>query len=171
MIQAIFITQPASGEYREKIIDVPFREHVIKPWSWVLFYKDDYTEWVACLHGGENAYRHVDVVGNLAFVIADGQGYLIDGQTEELIYYTGERTIGSAVADDQKGIFAYALDEGDLFVIDQSLVSRSVPIPLQFYTIKLEKIEGSLIQVRYEDRTTDEFKTDWVDMTEAGAAR
>ncbi|WP_288427039.1 hypothetical protein [uncultured Spirosoma sp.] len=171
MIQAIFITQPASGEYREKIIDVPFREHVIRPWSWVLFCKDDYTEWVACLHGGENAYRHVDVVGNLAFVIADGQGYFIDGQTEELIYCTAESTIRSVVADDQNGLFAYTSDEGDLLVIDQSLVPRPVSLPFQFYTIKLEKIEGSLIQVRYEDRTTDEFKTDWVDMTEAGAAR
>ncbi|PRY41964.1 hypothetical protein CLV58_105166 [Spirosoma oryzae] len=171
MIQAIFITQPASGEHREKIIDVPFREHVIRPWSWVLFCKDDYTEWVACLHGGENAYRHVDVVGTLAFVIADGQGYFIDGQTEELIYYTAESTIRSVVADDQNGLFAYTSDEGDLLVIDQSFVPRPVSLPFQFYTIKLEKIAGKFLVVTYEDRTTNEFKTAWVDMTEAGATR
>lgn len=169
MIEVSFVTQPVSGKHREIVINVPFREHIIRPWSWVLFCKDDYTEWVACLHGGENACRHVEVVGNLAFVIADGQGYFIDGEKEELIKYTDERTISSAAADDQQGIFAYALDEGDLFVIDKSLVPRNVSVPFQFYTIKLEKIVGKSLMVTYEDRTTDKFKTTLVDMTEGGS--
>lgn len=170
MIQVTFIAQPASGEHWEKIIDVPFREHIIRPWSWVLFCKDDYTEWVACLHGGENAYRHVEVAGNFAFVIADGQGYFIDVEKEELIKYTDERTIRSVVVDDQNSLFAYALDEGDLFVIDQPLMPRRVSVPFQFYTIKLEKIVGKSLVVTYEDRTTDKFKTTLIDMTESGAA-
>ncbi len=130
----------------------------------------DYTEWVACLHGGENAYRHIEIVGTLAFVIADGQGYFIDGEEEERINYTDERTISSAVADDQQGIFAYALNEDDLFVIDQLFASWSVPMPFQSYTIKLEKIEGALMQVRYEEMTSGEFKTVWIDLMAIGSA-
>jgi len=170
MIQASFIAQPVSGEHREKIIDVPSRAYIIRPWSWVLFRKNDYTEWVACLHGGENAYRHVESIGNIAFVVADGQGYVIDGQTEKLIHYTEASTIRSVVADGQNNLFAYTSDEGNLLVIDQSLVPRSVSVPFQFYTIKLEKIVGKSLLVTYEDRTTDEFKTAWLDITEAGTA-
>lgn len=93
-----------SGEYEERRFDAD------GSCAWVLFHPPEEDEWVGVFGRGEFGRDAVDVhwKRKRAFVIAKGQGYLIDTEKRESIYRTEEDTLQDVAYVESRGFFVAA---------------------------------------------------------------
>jgi len=78
----IINNSPSSGDYPEKHFGLDFNSCL-----WVKFMDNDFQEWVGCFSSNYRPFNKVliDNANKTAFVVAGGQGYLIDISTRELL--------------------------------------------------------------------------------------
>lgn len=119
-VQADFIYKPISGQYPEKHFEVERQDFTAHSWSWVRFTKSDETEWVASFQGGTNDKKLLAILRDtpFVFVVAEGQGYLVNAETEELIKCTSQDTFREVASSDEKSLigvhFKFSLSQAVL---------------------------------------------------------
>lgn len=158
-VQADFIYQPTSGKYREKIFDIPTQDFTIRNWSWVLFTKTDGTEWAGSFHGGQVNQRLVTILKDLPFVfiVSEGQGYVVNAETEELLMCTEEDSIREAVSIGDRPLVVYANVWG-IFTFDDSLEIKKLIVPFEFYFVWFKNVSDGFLEMEYEEIYTGELK-------------
>jgi hypothetical protein len=158
-VQADLVYQPTSGKYREKIFDIPKQDFTIRAWSWVLFTKSDGTEWVGSFHGGQGNKRFTAVFNDLpiVFIVSDGQGYIVNAETEELLQCTEEDTIREAISTSDTPLVIYA-NIWKIFTVDKSRVVKELEVPFKFYFVWFKKVSGNILEMKYEEGYTGELK-------------
>lgn len=164
-MQADIIHQPVSGQYTEKHFEVTKQDFTIQSWTWALFTKSDGTEWTASFRGGETNKRHLELLNNtpFGFVVSDGQGYLVNVDTEELIKTTSQDTIKEVATNTDKSLIVFA-DSWHIFSVDKTLEVKELDVPFEYYFVWFKQLSGDRLQIEYEEMYTGDFKTDYLNM-------
>ncbi|MFD1140958.1 hypothetical protein ACFQ4C_07555 [Larkinella insperata] len=164
-VQAKFIYQPTSGDYREKRYDIPRQDGIIRAWNWVLITKSDGSEWVACLHGAEENILLLAVLKDtsIVFIVSAGQGYFIDAETEALLGYTQEDTIRELAASVDESVAVFA-DRWEIFTVNKALEVKALAMPFEFYSVRFKQPLGDTLEIEYEEMYSGDYKTAYLSM-------
>lgn len=162
--QADIIYQPVSGQYTEKHFEVSKQDFKIQSWTWALFTKSGGTEWTASFRGGETDKRQLELLNDtpFAFIVSDGQGYLVNVETEELVKPTSQDTIREVATNADKSLILFA-DSWKIFTIDKSLDVKELSVPFEYYFVWFKQLLGDKLEIMYEEMYTGDFKTTYLD--------
>lgn len=95
--------------------------------------KSDECEWVASFHGGEGDKRLLAIINDtpFVFVVSDGQGYLINAESQELIKFTSIDTIRELTSNADSSLRLFA-DTWNIFTDDKSFEVKELEVPFEF---------------------------------------
>jgi hypothetical protein len=140
-VQADIIYPPVSGQYTEKHFEASKEDFKIQSWTWALFTKSDGTEWTASFRGGETHKRQLELLIDtpFAFIVADGQGYFVNVETEELIKPTLQDTIREVAIKADKTLILFA-DSWNIFSVDKTLEVKELNVPFEYYFVWFKQL-------------------------------
>jgi len=162
--KAEFIYQPTSGQYSEKHFETSKQEFKSQSWSWVLFNKLNGKQWTASFRGGDAEKKLLAILGDtsIVFVVADGQGYFVNVDAEELIKYTKQETIKEVASNEDNSLILFA-DNWNIFTVDKTLEEKKLDTPFEFYFVWFKQLTGDILKVEYEEMYTGDFITTYLD--------
>jgi hypothetical protein len=164
---AEFIYTPTSGDYSERHFEVPGKEFRNASWNWVLFTKSNGTKWVASFRGGDTETKgHAHIMDTSLFlIVSDGQGYLIDVDSEALVRHTKEDSIRQLATSIDNSVIILA-DFSNIFIIDKSLKTIYLQPPILFDYVWFKDFEGSKLKIEYEEQITGDLKVIYLDTSQ-----
>ena len=147
--KAEIMTQPYSGEYKEKIYDIPSSWNSSN-WTWVKFVEEDFNEWCGEFRGSPRAValskRHKKIL-----VLTSDYLYQIDCCSGELIEYESQPQY-QCLTVTPSGDFVIA-DYHDIEKMGITLSDkRLIKSPIQMDTIKFNGWSNNKLLI-----TCDEF--------------
>ena len=163
-IQADLIYQPISGQYHEKHFETPQQDFTVHFWTWALFTKTDGTEWAASFRCGTTDTTTLTTFLDTpyVFVVAGGQGYFVNAETEELVKHTTEESIREFASNANKSLVMFA-DIWNIFIVDNSLDVKKVNVPFEFSFVWFKQVTGDVLKIEYEDGYTGDLKVAYLD--------
>lgn len=149
------IRRPTSGEYEELCFNDTGSV------LWVKFTTDDYLEWVAAFGLGENGITKVVEQGCFSLIVAQGQGYLVNRNSKQLILKEKEHpSIKSALATIDPDYIIYSTDV-EIKVLKEGIIIKEIA-PEWVDGIEILKQEGKELKGQIFEISPNEF---WNGMT------
>jgi len=93
--EAKIINQPYSGQYEERIYDIPSSWNSQK-WTWIKFSNEDFSEWCGEFRGSPR-YVAISKKHNSILVLTSDYLYQLDRISEELIEYETQRQYNNLI--------------------------------------------------------------------------
>jgi len=150
--KAEIISQPYSGEYKEKIYDISSVWNS-QEWTWVKFNSDESEEWCGNFRGKPKNVA-ISPKHNLILVLTSEYLFELDCITGELREFD-DQTEYQCLTLSPSGDFIIA-DFNDLYLIKTTLLDR-IPIhsPIDMYGIKFKGWNSGKLLIECEDLATD----------------
>ncbi|MBM7603068.1 hypothetical protein JOC75_001038 [Metabacillus crassostreae] len=148
IIKAEIITQPYSGEFKEKIYDIP-NPWTSQDWTWIKFSNNDLTEWCGNFRGFP---REVAVSKKHSCVLVLTSDYLfkLDCISGELTGYESQPQYQSLTVS-PSGDFIIA-DYYEIKIIKSTLTERKhVDSPMKMDMIKFHKWSNNKLSISCEE--------------------
>src|SRR5690625_1539118 len=148
IIKAEIITQPYSGEFKEKIYDIPSSWNS-QDWTWIKFTNDDLSEWCGNFRGFQ---REVAVSNKHSCVLVLSSDYLFkfDCASGKLTEYESQPQYRSLTIS-SLGDFIIA-DYHDIAIITSNLAEKKyVESPIKMDMIKFHNWSNNKLAITCEE--------------------
>ncbi|MGO1059196.1 hypothetical protein ACTL32_08725 [Planococcus sp. FY231025] len=157
IVKAEIISQPISGEYKEKIYDVPNTWNS-QEWTWVKFFNDDSEAWYGNFRGTPKDAA-VSANHNRVLVLTSDYLFELDRNTGNQLGYDNQ-TDYQTLTVAPNGDFIIA-DYNNLYLIKASFLERT-PIfnPIDMHGIEFKGWTGHKLLVECEDLAAEK-KLSW----------
>lgn len=152
IVEAKIISQPDSGEYQEKIYDVP-NPWNSQGWTWVKFVADDSNEWCGNFRGSPKGVA-MSEKQNAILVLTSDHLYKLERSNGNLLAYEAQTDYQTITAS-PSGVFI-AADFYQVEIIDPDLKSmKPIASPVELDTITFKGWQGNKLVIEAEELMND----------------
>lgn len=147
IIKVEVISQPYSGEYKERIYNMesPWNS---QSWTFIKFTEDDYTEWCGQFRGApKNA--HVSLKNKIVLILTSDYLFQLDFNTADIIYF-----------EDQPQYKSLSLTPSDDFLIANYTNIEKITSSIKNKRLIESPIEMDFIEFKNWSNNTLEFTCD-----------
>jgi hypothetical protein len=148
IVKAEIINQPYSGQFQERIYDIPSRWNSSN-WTWVKFVDDDFNEWCGEFRGPARGVA-VSAKNMHVLVLTSDYLYQLDAESREVINYASQPQYQSLTVT-PSGDFILA-DYYNIEIIESTLEKR-IPVesPIQMDRIRFRSWFNNKLSISCEE--------------------